>query len=254
MTRLTQSERQQAEETRRESRSDRLQVRQLQEELQQQASDPRTPLGEPSEGRTQALTNEAAEAKAYAEQVRVQTEEHVTWNDQITEGLRKDLAESQEAMASCDDDRTQLYEKVVQQAGEIHDLEFHLATAKALTGNQGAVEPPTSAASSHPPGLPVQTTPTVGDMTRRLESPGPGQSEYGTDPASTAGGVSSGATVPVGEARHLDEGEMKKVPRRDRTALPKLQMNPGSSATEMIQVLQQSSTKGSQERLASARH
>ena len=32
---------------------------------------------------------------------------------------------------------------------------------------------------------------------------------------------------------------MKKVPRRDRTALPKLQMNPGSSATEMIQVLQQ---------------
>ena len=72
-----------------------------------------------------------------------------------------------------------------------------------------------------------------------MKSPGPGQSEYGTDPASTAGGVSSGATVPVGEARHLDEGEMKKVPRRDRTALPKLQMNPGSSATEMIQVLQQ---------------
>ena len=32
---------------------------------------------------------------------------------------------------------------------------------------------------------------------------------------------------------------MKKVPRRDRTALPKLQMNPGSSATEMMQVLQQ---------------
>ena len=76
-------------------------------------------------------------------------------------------------------------------------------------------------------------------MTRQWESPGPGQSEYGTDPASTAGGVSSGATVPVGEARHLDEGGMKKVPRRDRTALPKLQMNPGSSATEMIQVLQQ---------------
>ena len=56
---------------------------------------------------------------------------------------------------------------------------------------------------------------------------------------STAGGVSSGATVPVGEARHLNEGEMKKVPRRDRTALPKLQMNPSGSATEMIQVLQQ---------------
>ena len=37
----------------------------------------------------------------------------------------------------------------------------------------------------------------------------------------------------------MDEEEMKKVPRRDRTALPKLQMNPGSSATEMIQVLQQ---------------
>ena len=197
-------------------------------------------MGEPSEGQTQALTSEAAEAKAYAEQVRVQTEEHVTWNDQLTEGLRKDLAEAQEEMTTSDEDRTQLYEKVVQQAGEIHDLEFHLATAKALAGNQGAVEPPTGAASSqYPPGLPVQTTPTVTDMTRQWESPGPGQSEYGTDPASTAGGVSSGATVPVGEARHLDEGEMKKVPRRDRTALPKLQMNPGSSATEMIQVLQQ---------------
>ena len=94
MTRLTQSERQQAEEARKESRSDRLQMRQMQEELQQQASDPRTPVGEPPEGRTQALTNEAAEAKAYAEQVRVQIEEYVTWNDQITEGLRKDLAES----------------------------------------------------------------------------------------------------------------------------------------------------------------
>ena len=240
LTRLTQSERQQAEEARRESRSDRLEVRQLQEELQQQTSDPRTPVGGPSEGQTQALTNEAAEAKAYAEQVRVQTEEYVTWNDQITEGLRKDLAESQEEMACCDNDRSQLYEKVAQQAGEIHDLEFRLATTKALTGNQGAVEPPTGAASSqHPPGLPVQTTPTVTDMTRQWESPGPGQSEYGTDQASTAGGVSSGATVPVGDARHLDEGEMKKVPRRDRTALPKLQMNPGSSATEMIQVLQQ---------------
>ena len=127
----------------------------------------------------------------------------------------------------------------MQQAREIHDLEFRLATTKALTGNQGAGEPTTGAASSqHPPGLPVQTTPTVTDMTRQWESPGPGQSEYGTDPASTAGGVSSGATVPVGEARYLDEGEMKKVPRRDRT-VPKLQMNPGSSATEMIQVLQQ---------------
>ena len=82
LTRLTQSERQQAEEARRESRSDRLQVRQLQEELQQQASDPRTPVGEPSEGRTQTLTNEAAEAKAYA--------------------------------------ASQLYEKVVQQAAEVH--------------------------------------------------------------------------------------------------------------------------------------
>ena len=240
LTRLTQSERQQTEEARRESRSERLEVRRLQEELQRQASDPRTPVGEPSEGRTQVLTNEAAEAKAFAEQVRTQTEEYVTWNDQITEGLRRDLAESQEEMASCDEDRSQLYDKVVQQAGEIHDLEFQLATAKALTGNQGAVEPPTGAASSqHPPGLPVQTTPTVTDMTRQWESPGQGQSEYGTDPASTAGGVSSGATVPVGDARHLDEDEMKKVPRRDRTALPKLQMNPGSSATEMIQVLQQ---------------
>ena len=94
-----------------------------------------------------------------------------------------------------------------------------------------------TAVPPHPPGLPVQTNPTVGDMTRRWESPGPGQSEYGTDPPSTGGGVSSGATVPVGEARHLDEGEMKKVPRRDRTALPKLQMNPDSSATEMKQVL-----------------
>ena len=143
-------------------------------------------------------------------------------------------------MACCDEDWSQLYDKVAQQAGEIHDLEFRLATAKVLTGNQGAGEPSTGAEASHPPGLPVQqTTPTVGDMTRHWESPGPGQSEYGADPASTAGGVSSGATVPVGEARHLDEGEMKKVPRRDRTALPKLQMNPGSSATEMIQVLQQ---------------
>ena len=221
LTRLTQSERQQAEEARRESRSDRLEVRRLQEELQRQGSDPRTPLGEPSEGRTQVLTDEAAEAKAYAEQVRTQTEEYVTWNDQITEGLRRDLAESQEEMASCDEDRSQLYDKVVQQAGEIHDLEFRLATAKVLTGNQGAVEPPKGAASSqHPPGLPVQTTPTVTDMTRQWESPGQGQSEYGTDPASTAGGVSSGATVPVGDARHLDEDEMKKVPRRDRTALP----------------------------------
>ena len=67
LTRLTQSERQQAEEARRESRSDRLEVRRLQEELQRQASDPRTPVGEPSEGRIQTLTNEAAEAKAYAE-------------------------------------------------------------------------------------------------------------------------------------------------------------------------------------------
>ena len=93
---------------------------------------------------------------------------------------------------SYDEDRSQLYDKVVQQAGEIHDLEFRLATAKALTGNQGAVEPPTGAASSqHPLGLPVQTTPTVTDMTRQWESPGQGQSEYGTDPASTAGGVSS---------------------------------------------------------------
>ena len=70
-------------------------------------------------------------------------------------------------MACCDDDRSQLYEKVVQQAGETHDLEFRLATAKVLTGNQGAGEPPTGAASSQPPGLPVQTTPTVGDMTRQ---------------------------------------------------------------------------------------
>ena len=132
LTRLTQSERQQAEEDRKESRSDRLQVRQLQEELQR-ASDQGTPVREPTEGQTQALTNEAAEAKAYAEQVRVQTEEYVTWNDQITEGLRKDLAESQEEMACCDDDRSQLYEEVVQQAGEIHDLEFRLATAKVLT-------------------------------------------------------------------------------------------------------------------------
>ena len=142
-------------------------------------------------------------------------------------------------MACCDDDRSQLYEKVVQQAGEIHDLEIRLVTAKALTGDQrarvlgaGAVPPP-------PPGLPVQTTPSVGEMTRQWESPGHGQGEYGTDPPSTGGGVSSRATIPVGETRHLDEGEMKKVPRRDRTALPKLQMNPGSSATEMIQALQQ---------------
>ena len=229
LTQLTQSERRQAEEARRE--------RQLRGKLQ--ASDQGTPLREPTEGQNQTLTNEAAEAKAYAEQVRVQTEEYVTWNDQITEGLRKDLAESQEEMACCDDDQSQLYDKVVQQAGEIHDLEFRLATAKTLTGDQGAGELQTGAAASHPPGLPVQTTPTVGDMTRQWESPGPGRSEYGTGPPSTGGGVSSGATVPVGEAWHLDEGEMKKVPRRDRTALRKLQMNPGSSATEMIQVLQQ---------------
>ena len=95
-------------------------------------------MGEPSEGRIQTLTNEIAEAKAYAEQVRVQTEEYVTWNDQITEGMRKDLAESQEEMASCDDDRSQLYEKVVQQAGEIRDLEFRLATAKALDWEPGS--------------------------------------------------------------------------------------------------------------------
>ena len=78
LTRLTQSERQQAEEARKESRSDRLQVRQLQEELQQQASHRGTPVREPTEGQTQALTNETADAKAYAEQVRVQTEEYVT--------------------------------------------------------------------------------------------------------------------------------------------------------------------------------
>ena len=38
----------------------------------------------------------------------------------------------------------------------------------------------------------------------------------------------------LGEANHLDEGEMMKVLQRDWTALPKLQMNPGSTATDMI--------------------
>ena len=130
LTQLTQSERRQAEEARRESHSDRLETKQLRKELQ--ASDRRTPLREPLEGREQVLTDEAALAKAYAEHVRTQTKEFVTWNDQITEGLRKDLAESQEEeMACCDEDRSQLYDKVVEQAGEIHDLDFHLATAKA---------------------------------------------------------------------------------------------------------------------------
>ena len=81
-------------------------------------------MREPLEGREQALTDEAAKAKAYAEQVRVQTEEYVTWNDQITEGLRKDLAESQEEMACCDDDRSQLCEKVAQQEERFATLSF----------------------------------------------------------------------------------------------------------------------------------
>ena len=73
VTQLTQSERQQAEETRSESRRDKQEAQQLREELQ--ASDRRSFSNEPLEGHDQApaLTDETARAKAYAEQVRKQT-------------------------------------------------------------------------------------------------------------------------------------------------------------------------------------
>ena len=45
-------------------------------------------------------------------------------------------------MACCDEDRSHLYDKVVQLAGEIHDLEFRLATAKVMSANQRAGELP----------------------------------------------------------------------------------------------------------------
>ena len=84
ITRPTQSERQQAEETRSESRRDKQEAQRLREELE--ASDRNSSSNEPLEGREQALTDKAARATASAEQIRKQTEEHVAWNNQITEG------------------------------------------------------------------------------------------------------------------------------------------------------------------------
>ena len=70
-------------------------------------------------------------------------------------------------MACCDEDRPQLYDEVAQQMGEIHDLEFHLTTAKTYTGEQGSFE--LNAGAMPPPttGFPVQATRTMGDMTKR---------------------------------------------------------------------------------------
>ena len=115
------------------------------------------------------LTEEAAEATAYAEQIREQTDQYVKWNAQVTEGLRRDLAESQAEMVSCDKDRTQLYDKVAQRANEINDLEFNLATAQSRAvvreadGYMQGTMPP------HREGLPIQETPTVVDIPGREE-------------------------------------------------------------------------------------